>query len=54
VGGRYAYETVAAPAPAPAPAPAQSDEGLAAWILVLIVAGSIAAAGGLAVLWANS
>ena len=54
VDARYVYRTVAAPAPPPAPAPAPTDEGLAAWMLALIVAGSIAAAGGLAVLWANS
>jgi hypothetical protein len=54
IGARYLYRTVAAPAPVPAPSPAQPDEGLAAWVLALIVAGSLAAAGGLAVLWANS
>jgi hypothetical protein len=50
---RYLYRTVAAPAPPPAP-PAPQDEGLAAWLVALIAAGSVAAAGGLAVLWANS
>jgi len=53
---RYAYRTVAAPAsPPPVPEPAAPDEGgLAAWLIALIVAGSLAAAGGLAVLWARS
>jgi hypothetical protein len=50
---RYLYRTVAAPAPPPAP-PAPQDEGLAAWLIVLIAAGSVAAVGGLAVIWANS
>jgi hypothetical protein len=50
---RYLYRTVAAPGPPPAP-PAPQDEGLAAWLVALIAAGSVAAAGGLAVLWANS
>ena len=49
----YLYRTVAAPGPPPAP-PAPQDEGLAAWLVALIAAGSVAAAGGLAVLWANS
>ena len=49
----YLYRTVAAPAPVPAPLPT-SDAGLAAWALALIAAGSLAAVGGLAVLWANS
>jgi len=51
---RYSYRTVAAPTPAPVPEPTQRDEGLAAWLIALIAAGSVAAAGGLAVLWANS
>jgi hypothetical protein len=52
---RYAYRTVAAPAPPPVPEPAApQEEGLAAWLIALIVAGSVAAAGGLAVLWARS
>ena len=50
---RYLYRTVAAPGPPPAP-PAPQDEGLAAWLIALIAVGSVAAAGGLAVLWANS
>ena len=51
---RYVYRTVAAPAP-PTPPPSTPDEGgLAAWLVALIVAGSVAALGGLAVLWANS
>jgi hypothetical protein len=49
---RYLYRTVA-PGPPPAP-PAPQDEGLAAWLIALIAAASVAAAGGLAVLWANS
>jgi hypothetical protein len=50
---RYLYRTVAAPGPPPAP-PAPQDEGLAAWLIALIAAGSVAAVGGLAVIWANS
>lgn len=53
VSTRYAYRTVAAPAPPLAP-PAPQDEGLAAWAIVLIAVGAVAAAGGLAVAWANS
>jgi hypothetical protein len=53
IAGSYRYRTVAAPAPAPTP-PAPQDEGLAAWLIALIAAGAVAAAGGLAVLWANS
>jgi hypothetical protein len=53
IEARYAYRTVAAPAPPPAP-PAPQDEGLAAWLIALIAAGSVAALGGAAVLWASS
>ena len=53
IAGSYQYRTVAAPAPPPAP-PAPQDEGLAAWLIALIAAGAVAAAGGLAVLWASS
>jgi hypothetical protein len=52
IASRYVYRTVAAPRPVSPQAP--TEEGLAAWLLALIIAGSIAAAGGLAVLWANS
>jgi hypothetical protein len=53
IGARYVYRSAASAPPIP-PAPSSQDEGLAAWILALIVAGSVAAAGGLAVLWAHS
>ena len=52
IGARYVYRTVAAPVPVPPPSP--DSEGLAAWAVALIVAGSVAAAGGLAVFWAHS
>ncbi len=50
---RYVYRTTAAPAPPPEP-PAPPGEGLAAWAIALITAAAIAAAGGLAVVWARS
>ena len=53
VDARYQYRSAAAPTPVP-PAPTEQDAGLGAWMLALIIAGSLAAAGGLAVLWANS
>jgi hypothetical protein len=53
IGARYEYRTVAAPAPPPAP-PSEDRGGLATWAVALIAAGAVAAAGGLAVLWAHS
>jgi hypothetical protein len=50
---RYVYRTTAAPAPPPLP-PAPEDEGLAVWAIALIAAAAVAAAGGLAVVWARS
>lgn len=53
IGAHYVYRSAAAPAP-PAPTPESGSAGMAAWLLALIVAGSVAAAGGLALLWAHS
>ena len=52
-GTRYVYRKTAAPAPPPEP-PAPQDQGLAAWAIAFIAAAAIAAAGGLAVVWARS
>jgi hypothetical protein len=53
IAARYVYRSAAAPAP-PAPPAQRGSAGMAAWLLALIVAGSVTAAGGLAVLWAHS
>jgi hypothetical protein len=50
---RYVYRTTAAPAPPSVP-PAPQDEGLPAWTIALIAPAALAAAGGLAVVWARS
>ena len=50
---RYVYRTTAAPAPPPVP-PAPQDEGLPAWAIAFIAPAALAAAGGLAVVWARS
>jgi hypothetical protein len=54
IGARYVYRSAAVTPPPVPPPPTGQNEGLAAWLLALIVAGSVAAAGGLAVLWAHS